>query len=171
MSAPREQPPSAAQLRQDFDDSFTRAPAGIRPPELDLLLLEAGGLHYAVRLSQVSAVHAEHHVVPVPSPDPLLRGLVGLRGSVLPVYDLAAALGHTRGSTARGLLELRSPKPCALAFGTLEGHLRLPSTAVAPRTHAPENQPAASATVPTGDGPLPLIDLLTIYEELIGRSF
>jgi chemotaxis signal transduction protein len=83
----------AAELRETFDASFANAHAAEPPPELDLLEIRVAEHGYALRLSQVLALHADRKLVPVPGPRPELLGLVGMRGVVAPVYDLRLLLG------------------------------------------------------------------------------
>lgn len=161
MSADQERTRTALRMREEFDLSFARAPQLEKPGVIDLLQIHVAELRYAVRLSEVAAVHAERRVVAVPTHDPRLLGLVGLRGSITPVFDLALVLGHAKTKDPRWLLELRSAKPCALALAGLHGHLRLPSEQLTSGT--------GDATALTDAGPLPVIDLSAVYEEVTGH--
>jgi purine-binding chemotaxis protein CheW len=170
MSPARGLEQTVAELRLDFDRSFAGAPETTRPEVLDLLLIRCGGQRYALRLSDVAAVHAERRIVAVPSPDAELLGLVGLRGSVAPVFDLALALGHPRAGDSRWLLELRSPKPCALAFSELLKHVRLSGAELAPVASSAATHRLASASAPSPEGPVAVIDLMAVYAELTGQQ-
>lgn len=161
---------SVAELRLDFDRGFASAPDPTRPEVLDLLLIRSAGQRYALRLAQIAAVHAERRIVAVPSPDPKLLGLVGLRGSVAPVFDLALALGHPRGDEPRWLIELRSPKPCALAFAELLQHLRLPASELSPTAASGATHRLSSGNAPSPDGPVAVIDVLAVYAGLTGHD-
>jgi purine-binding chemotaxis protein CheW len=162
MSNGPERTQSALRMREDFDHGFAKAPPLAKAGEVDLLQIRVADRRYAVRLSEVVAVHAERRVVAVPTPDPKLLGLVGLRGGIAPVFDLALQLGHARTTAPRWLLELRSAKPCALAFAELQGHLRLPSEQL--------TFGKGDATALTDAGPLPIIDLSAVYEEVTGQA-
>lgn len=164
MSADRERIQTAVRMREEFDRSFALAPELEKPGMVDLLQLRVAERSYVVRLAEVAAVHAERRVVGVPTPDPKLLGLVGLRGSIAPVFDLALALGHARATAPRWLLELRSARPCALAFAQLEGHLRLPTEQLT------SGGGGSDATALTDAGPLPVIDLAAVYSEVTGQS-
>jgi chemotaxis signal transduction protein len=166
MSTDDERNQTALRMRQEFDLSFAQAPELEKPVVVDLLQIRVAERRYVVRLAEVAALHPERRVVAVPTPDPKLLGLVGLRGSIAPVFDLALALGHPRAASPRWVLELRSPRPCALAFADLEGHLRVPSA----RLSAGAGGGTGSATALTDAGPLPVIDLSAVYAEVTGQS-
>ncbi|HVY29131.1 MAG TPA: chemotaxis protein CheW [Polyangiaceae bacterium] len=167
MSADRERARAALRMRDEFDRSFAQAPELAKPSAVDLLQIRVGERRYAVRLADVAAVHAERRVVAVPTPDSKLLGLVGLRGSIAPVFDLALALGHERATGPRWLLELRAAKPCALAFSELEGHLRLPAEQL---TAGAGEGGRFAGNAATEAGPLPVIDLSAVYAEVTGQG-
>jgi len=58
-----------------------------------------------------------------------LRGIAGLRGAALPVYDLSALLGYPSASAARWLVVARGAS-VAFAFEAFDGQLRIDLTAV-----------------------------------------
>jgi purine-binding chemotaxis protein CheW len=57
---------------------------------------EVGGRLYAVDVSQMREVVRWQPVTPLPSAPRLIEGVIDLRGSVVPVVDLARALGVGR---------------------------------------------------------------------------
>jgi chemotaxis signal transduction protein len=59
----------------------------------------------------------------LPGPLPALRGVTGLRGQIVPVYDLAVLLGQERAQTPRWLLLVAGRLPLALAFDGFDGHV------------------------------------------------
>jgi chemotaxis signal transduction protein len=61
----------------------------------------AGGEHYAIPVEQVLEISELGSVSPVPGAGAELMGVRNLRGSVVPVIDLATALGLT-DATDRG---------------------------------------------------------------------
>ena len=58
-----------------------------------LLSFEMGGLHCAVELAHVREIVRYEPVTRVPRVPTCVRGVVNLRGSVLPVIDLAVGFG------------------------------------------------------------------------------
>ena len=158
-----------ARLRGDFDRSFQAAP--VQAPSLeDFLLLRVGGAPFAVRMSEVGGIYADRAVTPLPGSPPYLTGVAGLRGSVLPVYDLGVLLGYPAPEAPhRWFLVVRRKEPLGVAFERFERHLRL------------EN----GRTAPTGDGGdrrhiremlsvdeerIPLVSLAAVAEEADRRG-
>lgn len=170
MSADEERARSAQRMREEFDLGFARAPQLAKPGVVDLLQIRVAERRYAVRLAEVAAVHAERRVVAVPTPDSKLLGLVGLRGSIAPVFDLALALGHARAAAPRWILEVRSARPCALAFADLDGHLRLAAEQLTFGAASSGVSVAILGTAATEAGPLPIIDLSAVYAAVTGPS-
>jgi chemotaxis signal transduction protein len=149
-----------AELRAAFDRSFAEAEAGAPPAQLDLLQIGVAEHGYALRLSDVVSLHAERRVVPAPSPRPELLGLIGVRGAVVPVYDLRLLLGYRPGPTPRWVALLRSSAPLAIAFEHFTAHLRVEhDRLVARNPGASEQHPFAGGSVHLATGPLSLIDL------------
>ena len=61
--------------------------------EDQVLVLQAGGVRYAVDLGSVERVHPVASVTPLPGLRPPWAGLVSLRGEMLPALDLVSYLG------------------------------------------------------------------------------
>jgi len=161
----------AAELRTGFDAAFATAHAPEQPPELDLLQIRVADHDYALRLSQVLAVHADRKLVPVPGPRPELLGLFGVRGVVAPVYDLRLLLGYRAATPPRFVAQLRAPAPFAVAFELFERHLRVPESDVTLGDSSADGaHPFAPGSVKRTSGLLPLIDLLAIFLEVTSKS-
>ncbi|MGA2992403.1 MAG: chemotaxis protein CheW, partial [Candidatus Korobacteraceae bacterium] len=71
-------------------------------------------------------------ILPVPSRVPELLGITGVRGTVVPVFSLAALLGFSSNATEPRWLMFCGAKqaPVAFAFDELEGHFEVPGTDV-----------------------------------------
>jgi len=115
-----------AGLRDDFDRSFTRPARRHDYEYVELLAIQAGGRPYAMRLSQTSGLFAERPVTALPGPLPALLGVAGFGGTIVPVYDLAALLGHAVPQRPRWLVLAAGAPALALAFHELDGHVQLP---------------------------------------------
>ncbi|MDI6100026.1 chemotaxis protein CheW [Actinoplanes sp. NEAU-A12] len=115
-----------AQLRDDFDRSFAEPARVFDSDSVELLAIRAGERPYAVRLAQSSGVHPDRPVTALPTTVGALLGVAGFAGTVVPVYDLAALLGHPIPQRPRWLLLTTGAPPLALAFHELDRHLRVP---------------------------------------------
>jgi purine-binding chemotaxis protein CheW len=112
----------AAELRNAFDRSFAQAPSPEGGALESLLKIRLGANPYALRLSDVSGLFADKKMTWLPSPVPELLGMAGLRGTVLPVYDLGMLLGCPRAAAPRWLV-VAAGAPVALAFEAFDGYL------------------------------------------------
>jgi chemotaxis signal transduction protein len=116
---------TASSLRRRFDASFA-APAQVRRERVEHLLAIRVDAHpYVLRLSEVAGLHADLQVVRIPSPAAHLLGIVGLRGVMAPVYDLAGFLGHPRAATPRWAVFARAPEFVGFAFEAFDSHLQV----------------------------------------------
>jgi len=169
MSAPARLARLASELRLAFDGSFAEPAAEVAPAQLDLLAIRVAAHGYVLRLAEVSSLHADRRLVPVPSPRPELLGLVGVRGLTVPVYDLRRLLGHEPGRLPRWVALVRAATPFAVAFEQLEAHLRVEqSSVVATLEGASPSHPFLGGSVSTAEGPRLLIDLPALVAGVTG---
>jgi hypothetical protein len=112
----------AAAMREAFDRGFAQPRAVDRPDSDRLLALAVGGDPYALRMEEIATLAVDRRITPLPSPVPELAGIVGLRGVILPVYDLARLLGYPAAAQARWLAVL-SAAPIAVAFAGFDGYV------------------------------------------------
>jgi purine-binding chemotaxis protein CheW len=93
---------TAAALRRAFDERFAAEP----PPPPDaaerLLVVALGDARAALRLGDLTGLQAAPTLVRVPDGAPGLLGLAGIRGSVVPVFDLASLAGASAPPHPRG---------------------------------------------------------------------
>jgi len=158
---------TAARLRTTFDASFAAPQLAGAGGDVDVLAIRIAGHGYALRLSEVQAVHAERKLTPVPSPLPALLGLVGVRGLVVPVYDLRLMLGYAAGPPPRWLALARAASPIGFAFEAFEAHWRLPVAAVVTEmTSTGDGQRFARGGVQTDAGPRSLLHLPSLIESV-----
>ncbi|MGH8187268.1 MAG: chemotaxis protein CheW, partial [Steroidobacteraceae bacterium] len=121
-----------AELRAAFDRSFAEAPSREVAALEDLLDIRVGTTPYALRVAEMSGLFADVKITPMPTRIPGLVGISGLRGSLLPVYDLRAMLGHTMDTNARWLA-IAASVPLGLLFDRFEGHVRVRRDAIVPQ--------------------------------------
>jgi purine-binding chemotaxis protein CheW len=156
-------------LRQEFDQSFSRAAFGPRPSELDFLALVVAGDAYAMRLSEVRSLHADRKLVAAPSLLPELLGVCGFRSVLTPVYDLAQLLGYGPGRTARWLVVAEGALPIAFAFEGFESHLRVPLESVSAPESSNPGMTAVSGGVRSPGVTRPLLHLPSLVEAIAQR--
>jgi chemotaxis signal transduction protein len=145
------------ELRTEFDSSFADP---VRPHDEDhveLLAIRAGGRPYALRLSQTSGLYPDRPVTALPGPLPSLLGVAGFGGGILPVYDLAALLGHPAGERPRWLLLAAGTPPLAFAFGDLDGHVRVAAATILTEGH--QGTGCLRGMVPLPGGTRPIVDV------------
>jgi chemotaxis signal transduction protein len=117
---------TAAALRRAFDESFAAPPTSSNERLEGLLAIRLGLDPFALRLSEVVGIIAEPRIVPVPSPMPLLLGIIGRRGVMAPVYDLAAALNYPPAVNVRWMVMVGKTQSVGLGFETFEAHVQVP---------------------------------------------
>lgn len=122
---------TAATLRRHFDEAFAAPASSIAEPLEDLLAIRVGSDPYALRLPEIAGLYVGVKIVPVPSPVAQLLGIVGIRGMMVPIYDLAALLRYPPETDSRWFVLARAPQPVGFAFETFESHLQVPHASLA----------------------------------------
>ncbi len=150
----------ARELRDQFDRSFAEPARSHHVEHVELLAVRAGGCPYALRLSQTSGLHPDRPVTPLPGPLGALLGVAGFSGTIVPVYDLAALLGHPVPARPRWLVLAAGASPLALAFHELDGHVRVPQTAIIAEAGGAAAHGCMRGMVPLADGTRPIVDLI-----------
>ncbi|MFI5910236.1 chemotaxis protein CheW [Dactylosporangium sp. NPDC051541] len=166
VTAPAPQPARLerrlAELRDEFDRSFADPPRSAVAGHDDLLAIRAGGVRYALRLTQAAGLFPDRPVTRLPGPLSALLGVAGFRGAIVPVYDLAAVLG-TGGTPLDGgprwLVLAAGTPPVALAFAELDGHLRIPSDGLIEEANGHGPHGCLRGIVPLPDGARPIVDV------------
>jgi chemotaxis signal transduction protein len=121
----------AAELRSAFDRERI-APFFSGSDELEnFLAIRVSKDAYALRVSEISSLIADKKIVELPTSVPELLGLAGVRGTLIPVYDLAALLGYSKEKDElRWLAVCGTEDSIGLAFHEFEGYLRIPRASV-----------------------------------------
>ncbi|MQA29588.1 MAG: chemotaxis protein CheW [Luteitalea sp.] len=161
----------ADELRQAFDHSFALAPASQTDTAIvqTLLTVRVGSQPYAVRLAELSGLYVDKPVTWLPGPVPELLGVAGLRGTILPVYDLGMLLGRPRAATPRWLL-MTAGTPVGLAVEDFDGYLSVRLEAIVPEVRAEARQRHVREVVRTADLVLPLVSLASVLESITNRA-
>ncbi|GAB3444184.1 chemotaxis protein CheW [Insolitispirillum peregrinum] len=84
---------------------------------LSVLSLTLGGGLFAIETAQVLEVLDDTPLVMVPNSRPFVRGLLNMRGKVVPVVDLQRLLGMPHGGTVADPLERRIVVLTLMAHG------------------------------------------------------
>ncbi|WP_432825043.1 chemotaxis protein CheW [Dactylosporangium sp. CA-092794] len=169
-----------ARLRAEFDRSFADPPRSEVAGYDDLLAIRAGGVRYALRLTQAAGLFPDRPVTRLPGPLPALLGVAGFRGSIVPVYALAAVFGtggtpavsDRNGDVPRWLVLAAGVPPVALAFEELDGHLRVPRDGLVEEAagHGPHG--CLRGIVPLPGGARPIVDVPAVraaVQTAVGR--
>jgi chemotaxis signal transduction protein len=156
-----------AELKRTFDQSFAAAPGTNSSAHEDLLTVGIGGDSFAIRLSDVAGLLSEAKVTRLPGSATELLGLMGLRGTLVPVYDLRALLGYPRASAPRWLL-IAAAARVALGFDRFDGHLRLSREAVsAESSHGAANHsPYVREVVRTDHDVRPIVHMPSVLDAI-----
>jgi len=155
----------AAELARAFDASFAEAPHADARTFEDVLAIRLGEDPHALRLSQLAGVFPRRSIVPLPSALPELLGLVSIRATIVPVYDLSALLGRPPRTQPRWIV-LAAQAPIALGFDELDGYRRLSPDAFVARAPAE----GALELVQTGAELRPLVHLPQIIDAIVARA-
>jgi purine-binding chemotaxis protein CheW len=158
----------AAELARAFDAGFASAPELAARELIDVLAIRLGDAPHALRLAQAAGLYARRAIAPLPSSVPELLGLVSLRATIVPVYDLAALIGRPAQQAPRWLL-LAADAPVALAFDALDGYRRLATEAIVtgPGRAGAERGPELARV----DQELrPMVDLRAVLERIVARA-
>jgi hypothetical protein len=119
---------TAGELRAAFDRGFADPPAAAPGEQRALLLLSIGGEAYALPLDDVAAIHVDLRIAPVPSKQRALIGLATVRNVIIPVHDLAVALGQRALPVAsRWTVIANGEIARAWSFDELEGQISIAS--------------------------------------------
>lgn len=118
-------PGTAAALRRLFDEGFSKPAASTAERVEGLLAIRIASDPYAFRLAEIAGLHVDLKIVPVPSPVAQLLGIVGVRGTMAPIYDLAALLRYPPAASPRWIVFAQSPQRVGFAFETFESHLQV----------------------------------------------
>jgi chemotaxis signal transduction protein len=123
---------TALELRNAFDQVYALPPLSLDSEHTEnLLAIRLAGDSYAIRVSEIAGLASDREVIVLPSPIPELLGVAGIRGGLVPVYSLAALVGHNRdGNHARWLALYGTEDPVGLAFSDFEGYLKVPSAQI-----------------------------------------
>jgi purine-binding chemotaxis protein CheW len=122
---------TVAQLRESFDESFSKAAVSEYEGREDLLVIRAASRQLAIRTGEIGGIMHCPVLTPLPSARPALRGLAGVRGVLVAVYSMAALIGESPSSESNGWIVLAAvDRTVAFLFEELVGYERVRSSEV-----------------------------------------
>lgn len=157
----------AAELRGAFDQSFAEPIQADTSETIDFISIRLAGDALAIRMTEIAGLFADVRITPCPSPVAELRGIAGFRGTLTPVYDLAALLGYPM-SSARWIV-LAKGRVLALALDEFEGHFRVDPAAVASQQGSSAAQHVREIAR-QADQALPVIDIPSVVAAIKARA-
>jgi chemotaxis signal transduction protein len=164
-------PGTAGMLRRAFDAGF-QAPVFSHSERFeDFLAIQVGTERYALRLAEIGGLYADLRIVAVPSPAAQLLGIVGIRGMMAAIYDLAALLGLSPASGPRWLVLAKGPQAVGFAFQAFDSHLKVPAGSAAEGDlHEGSSRQHLRGAVQVQGSFLPIIQLASILQTLKGKD-
>src|SRR5688572_22190546 len=101
-----------------------------------LVSLRCGSVTFALPIASVREIVMVPEITPVPDVGPFVRGIINLRGRILPVLDLAQRLGFGRGPEHPAgrilVVEPQREHPIGLLVDDASEVLRVSADAVTP---------------------------------------
>ena len=160
-----------AELRRTFDGAFAEPPRAIAIEQEDLLRIGVGGDAYAVRLREVAGLFVDRAIVPLPSRSPELFGLAGLKGGIVPVYDLGALLGYPASpEPPRWLLMARHEMDVGFGIEEFRSYLRVPLSSFSQVSEGTARTAHVLELVRAGDSLVPVLSLRSLAESIAERA-
>lgn len=120
-------------MREEFDRSFSLPMQATPSQAADLLAIRLRGDGFALRAREISGLAKSRKIIPLPGAHPALLGITGLRGTLMPVWDLGSLLGYVgQAGGTRWLVLGQGNHPWALAFDGFDGYFRLLESEIQP---------------------------------------
>jgi chemotaxis signal transduction protein len=155
------------ELQHAFDRTFAEPPRSDAALRDDFLAMTIGGDPYAMRLSEVAGLYLTRKMTGLPGAVPALLGVVGLRGGVLPAYDLGSLLGYPKAAHPRWLA-ITVDGQVAVGFEQFDGHLRVARDIIAEAApgHAASQRPLVRESLHTETVVRPIIHLPSVLQAI-----
>jgi chemotaxis signal transduction protein len=155
------------ELKSSFDRNFQEAPVERGHELAHLLIVRVGTARLALKVSHLAGLARAEAVLPIPSADPGLLGLAGLKGRMIAVYSLASMIGGRvlNSQPERWLVLCRGEDRIGLAFTAAEGTLMVPQSELCPvSSGAP---PHATNALGTGSSRVWLLNVSSIADAIV----
>lgn len=161
---------SVAALAREFDEAFSRM-VDVEPGATQEFLAVRVGEHgVALRAHEVASILRCPRIVPLPTSDPALAGIVGVRGAIVAVYTMATLLGLDGRSGGGWIAVCQADHSVAMCFDDLIGYKRIAGGDVHTLEAADRAQPSHTSGVARfGDSVLPVIDISRVIDAIDAR--
>jgi chemotaxis signal transduction protein len=155
----------ALRMKEEFDRAFSLPVQADPPLTVDLLAIRLRGDGFALRTREISGLTLIRKIIPLPGAPGELLGLTGVRGTLIPAWDLASLLGYGgQAGGARWLVLGQGDAPWALAFDGFDGFFRVPGSDIHPGSGRESATGYARETCALGGCGRPLVSLPLILE-------
>jgi len=136
----------------------------------EVLTFTIGEQNYGLDLLSVREIRAWTEVTPLPNTPPFVRGVINLRGAVVPIFDLRVRLGGgiTNPTSANVVIVVEiGSESCGLLVDTVSDILALDASALqpVPATAADEEHGFLSALATHEDRMVALIDVNRLFSK------
>jgi purine-binding chemotaxis protein CheW len=101
VSPPESRPVASVQPESAVGEAGAEPQSGTEDHYWELLAFELGGEEYALELKHIKEIIRWMEVTRVPRIHPAIKGIISLRGVVMPVFDLRTLLGLTESPPTR----------------------------------------------------------------------
>jgi chemotaxis signal transduction protein len=156
-------------LREDFDRSFAKKPAAV-PASDDLLEISIAGRPYALRIAEVSGIFVDRIVAPLPTAVVGLLGICGIRGALLPVYDLGTMLEHPTERSQHRWLAIAAGTFVGLAFERFTEHVRVGRDAIVSHDSDTRAMRHVREFVSIRERMTPIVSIVSVLETIRSRA-
>jgi chemotaxis signal transduction protein len=113
-----------AELRGNFDREFALPPRSTSVQTIGFLAIRLGAEPYAIRTAELIEVQVAPKLVALPGARREMVGLAGIRGRLVPVYDLAALVSHDEPEAKSWLAICGTDQPLGLTFDEVLGYIQ-----------------------------------------------
>ena len=124
-----------AETRELVERAPASGPAPGADAQIELLGFMLSDEHYALDILEIKEIVRLHTITPVPRSPPWLKGIMTLRGVIVPIFDLRSRLGLAateHGPETRIVVVYRGEEFAGLIVDSITQVMRLPVEAIEP---------------------------------------
>ncbi|MDG6997664.1 MAG: chemotaxis protein CheW [Nitrososphaerota archaeon] len=125
-----------AQIRESFDSVFAQEMRLSRDTTVDLLAIQIGHNHYAIRLSELAGLYVGKPITWLPDSPSELLGVASFGDRIAAIYNLESLIGEPEKSQCRWQVLAACDPSIGFGFEELENYIRADSEAIVPRQDA-----------------------------------